>query len=312
MFEIGGYIELDHYRGEMLHKDGILLNCGRSCLKYLIKARGIKKIYLPYFCCDSVTEACQQENLEINYFHIDENFIPKDIELNSDEWLYIVDYYGQLDRSTIENLYQKYERIIIDEAQNYFAEPVEGIDTLYTCRKFFGVADGAILYTNVKLNEDLPIDESFKRMNFLLGRFERTASEFYSAFVYNNDIFINEPIKLMSKLTKNLLHALDYEFICERRTKNFERLHKAFNVVNKLNLKVPKGAFAYPLMIENGAELRKILIQEKIYVPKLWPNVTNIEYESKLASDILPLPVDQRYGLDEMNYLIKEINNIWR
>ena len=39
MREIGGYIELDTYRDQMLHEDGILLNSGRGCLWYLLKAR---------------------------------------------------------------------------------------------------------------------------------------------------------------------------------------------------------------------------------------------------------------------------------
>ena len=33
MKEIGGYIEFEKYEGKMLHEDGILLNCGRSCLE---------------------------------------------------------------------------------------------------------------------------------------------------------------------------------------------------------------------------------------------------------------------------------------
>lgn len=32
--------------------------------------------------------------------------------------------------------------------------PVENVDTLYICRKFFGVADGAFLYTDSFSNEN--------------------------------------------------------------------------------------------------------------------------------------------------------------
>ena len=301
MKEIGGYIELDRYLGKMLHSDGVLLNCGRSCLKYLIRAHGIKRIVLPYFCCKTVSEACKQEGVSVRNFHIDDNWEPVGVQPDDDEWLYIVDYYGQLDRTHIVELKNRYKRLIMDEAQNYFVEPVEEIDTIYTCRKFFGVADGAILYTNVKLNGELPTDESFERMRFLLGRFERTASEFYSEYVANNEFFINEPIKRMSKLTKNLLHGLDYEFICKRRTQNFEQLHDAFKDINKLTLKVPRGAFAYPLMIENGSEIRSRLIEQKIYVPQLWPDIPEGCREHDWANNILPLPVDQRYDGNDMN-----------
>ena len=53
MKEIGGYIELDTYTGEMMHEDGIKLNCGRNALAYVIKAKNIKKLWIHKFMCDS-------------------------------------------------------------------------------------------------------------------------------------------------------------------------------------------------------------------------------------------------------------------
>lgn len=61
--------------------------------------------------------------------------------------------------------------------------PVEGVDTIYTCRKYFGVSDGAFLYTDTKPQRNLPQDESYDRMHFLMGRYERSASEFYNEYV---------------------------------------------------------------------------------------------------------------------------------
>ena len=52
MKEIGGYIEFEHYHGEMLHGEAVALNCGRNCLAYLFKSRGIKKLRIQYFLCD--------------------------------------------------------------------------------------------------------------------------------------------------------------------------------------------------------------------------------------------------------------------
>ncbi len=311
MKEYGGYIELDTYRLPMLHEGAVALNCGRNALAYLIKAKGIKKIKVPYFMCDTVFEVCKKYGAEMSFYHIDESFMPDNIDLADDEWLYIMNYYGQLDPQYIKELKNKYVRIIVDNAQAYFEMPLSGVDTLYTCRKFFGVADGAFLYTDSKLDEELPLDESFERMHFLLGRFERTASEFYSENVANNDLFETEPIKKMSKLTDNLLHAIDYSFVKERRTENFSLYHEKLGKINRLKLREVKGAFAYPLLIENGAEIRKKLQQQKIYIPTLWPNVVEEMQENSLeyglAKDILPLPVDQRYGEEDVIYVVEEI-----
>lgn len=311
--ELGGYIELDTYSFPMLHESAVALNCGRNCLVYLIHARNIKKIALPYFLCGSVEGVCRSEGVKIRYYHIGMNFCPSELELEKEEWMYVVNYYGQLDNTTLSKLAKKYKRIIIDNAQAYFQMPIEGIDTIYTCRKFFGVADGAFLYTDAVWDEELPRDESHRRMGFLLGRFEKTAAEFYSEYVKNERNFTKEPVKRMSGLTFNLLHGINYDVAEKCRTENFAYLHERFRTLNnKLTLSVPPGAFMYPLYLEKGAEIRKKLVDEKIYIPILWPEVTDIcksEWlESDMAANILPLPVDQRYGRKEMEYMVKEVS----
>ena len=311
MKEYGGYIELDTYRLPMLHEGAVALNCGRNCLAYLIEAKRIKRIKLPYFMCDSVFEVCKKYDVEISFYHIDKYLKPVELTIEDEEWLYLMNYYGQLTREYLTELKQKYDRVIVDNAQAYFDMPIANTDTLYTCRKFFGVADGAFLYTEKKLTDELPVDESFERMHYLLGRFERTASEFYGESAANNHLFANEPIKQMSKLTTNLLHGIDYEFVKQRRTENFMLYHENLNSINQLKLREVEGAFAYPLMIENGAAVRKALQQKKIYIPTLWPNVLNDmavdSWEYRCAEDILPLPVDQRYGAEDVEYIVSVI-----
>ena len=49
----------------------------------------------------------------------------------------------------------------------------------------------------------------------------------------------------------------------------------------------------------------------KVYIPVLWPNVINEvneeSYEYQLANSILPLPVDQRYRIEDMEYMAELI-----
>lgn len=234
--------------------------------------------------------------------------------MTQDEWLYVVNFFGQLNNEFLLTLKNKYNRIIVDNAQGYFQMPITDVDTIYTCRKYFGVADGAFLYTNARLNREIPQDESFERMHFLLGRYERSANEFYSEYVANNRLFTTEPIKKMSHLTKNLLRGIDYESVSKCRTNNFALLHKEFCTTNVLKLSIPNGAFMYPLYVENGMAIRKILQQEKIYIPTLWPSVfeecSSDSLEYCYAANILPIPVDQRYGPDDMKYFVEVINRV--
>lgn len=310
MKEIGGYIEFEHYNRPMLHENGIKLNCGRNALAYLVEAFDIQRIAMPKFMCDSCENVLKTRNVEIRNYSIGFDFKPEDVVLKAGEWLYVVNFYGQLTNEYIVELRDRFRRIIIDNAQAYFQKPVKSVPTLYTCRKFFGVSDGAILYSNNTI-EIKEIDESFERMNFLLGRFERTASEFYPKFVANNHLFANESIKGMSRLTENLLRGIDYGEVCKKRTENFKYLYEHLKPVNKLSLSIPDGAFMYPMYFENGTEIRKKLQAEKIFIPTLWPAVFNIckesDLEYKMAKNILPIPVDQRYGIEEMEYILNRI-----
>lgn len=309
--EIGGYIEFEKYNGPMLHAEAIKLNSGRNALAYLIEVYCIKHIAMPKFMCDSCNEVLKRYGVTVHYYSVRSDFKPVEVNLREDEWLYLVNFYGQLSNTYIKKLGDKYGRIIADYAQSYFQKPVDGIPTLYTCRKFFGVADGAILYTDRQMERAIPQDESFDRMRFLLGRFERAASEFYSEYVKNNYCLGQEPVKKMSILTENLLRGIDYEIVKYKRTENFTYLHKYLGENNKLTLVIPSGAFMYPLYLKNGAEIRDLLLKERIYIPVLWPAVLELcneqDPEYGMAKNILPLPVDQRYGKEELDYMIKKV-----
>ena len=315
MREIGGYIELDTYHLPLLHEQAVALNCGRNALAYLLKARKIGSLLIPKFICDSVTGVCEREGVPYRFYSVGTDLLPAEpLEPKEEEWVLFVNYYSQFDNATIAEIVKRYQRVIVDQTHSYFQEPIPGVDTIYTCRKYFGVADGAFLYTDAASESSYPVDESFDRMNFLLGRYERTASEFYPEYAANNEYFRTQPIKQMSKLTRNLLHAIDYEKVKAVREENFRQLHEAFAEVNQLKLKSEPGTFMYPLMLEGGGKIRKRLQEKKIYIPTLWPDVfgwcSEEETEYQLARDILPLPIDQRYGREDMDYMIGMIREM--
>ncbi len=312
MKEYGGYIEFESFRGAEYHENALALNSGRHCVEYLIRAKDIQKLYLPYFLCDSVAALCRKLGTAVEHYRISPSFEPLfDQTLGEGEWLYVVNYYGQLSEERLRALKQKHGRVIADYAQDFFRKPLEGVDTCYTCRKFFGVADGGYLYTDARLAAPLPPSYSYDKMTFLMGRFERTAEEFYAENVANNRRFAAEPLGAMSALTQNLMRGVDYERVRQTRTENFAFLHERLEAQNRLSLRVPAGAYMYPLYVENGAALRKVLQAKKIYIPTLWSSVLELcragDMEYELAQNILPLPVDQRYGPEDMQAILTNI-----
>ena len=313
MLEIGGYLQLDQLINMPYHQHLIELNTGRNALIYLVKAKKISKLYLPYFLCNSVSDILIKYKVDYEYYQIGKDFLPIFGQtLKDDEYLYIVNYYGQVQDTVIRELKEEYNNILVDNTQSFFQKPIAGIDTLYSCRKYFGVPDGAYLSTNATWKGNLEEDESSSRMKHILGRFEGQASDYYSEFKANDGLFKNEPVKKMSLLTKNILGAIDYEKVLKSRNRNFEYLHNRLKHTNSLDIKFTDGPFAYPYYIKNGIEIRKRLAKKKIYIPTLWPNVLkendkeSIEYN--FTANILPLPCDQRYGVENMEYIVRWLN----
>lgn len=312
MKEIGGYLQLDQLINNPYHKNLIELNTARNALIYLVKAKKIKKVYIPYFLCDSIANMLKKYQVEYEYYYINKDFMPIfNQELYENEYLYIVNYYGQIIDDKIKNIKEKYRFSIIDNTQAFFQKPIPGIDTIYSCRKFFGVPDGAYLYTNTILEEQLEDDKSSNRMKHILGRFEGEASDYYDDS-RNNDAYFKElPLKKMSKLTRNILGAIDYKDVRLCRNGNFNFLHERLNTKNLLNIIIPDGAFAYPYYVKDGIKIRRKLAEKKIYIPTLWPNVLRYNNESSIeydyAANILPLPCDQRYRLNDMKMIIDNL-----
>ena len=97
MKEIGGYFGLEEFSGKEYHSDLIPVNNARNALVYLIKAKNIQKLYIPYFLCDSVSSVCNREGCVYEYYNIERNFKPIfNRALGENEYLYVVNYYGQL------------------------------------------------------------------------------------------------------------------------------------------------------------------------------------------------------------------------
>lgn len=312
MKEIGGYFELETLVSNCYYKNLLALNTSRNALIYLLKIKKINKIYLPIYLCDVIYNTLEKYNYKYEFYHINEKLLPAfDKKLDYNEYIYIVNYYGILDNKNIFELKRKYHNIIIDNTHSFFQEPIDGIDTIYNCRKWFGVPDGAYLSTNTFLDKSIDVDFSKDRMGHLLGRYEGSAYDYYDYFKETDRKFQYEPIKKMSRLTKNLMGAIDYDRVISSRKKNYDILEFALGKINRLKIIKPLVPFCYPLWIKHANEMRDFLIEHKVYVPTLWPNVIapslkgTLEYD--MAENILPLPCDQRYDEYDMEYIIKVI-----
>jgi hypothetical protein len=309
MKPIGGYFELELPSFQQYHSEAIALNSGRFCLEFILRCRKYSKVYVPYFTCDSVVEPLIKLGIPYEFYQIDKDYhIVDNIRLSGNEALMYTNYWG-LQGDYCNQLAEKYGRqLILDYTQAFFAKPINGIDTFYSCRKFFGVPDGGYLYTDLQADFDIEQDISYTRMDSLVKRIDLSPEEGYKDFNRISENFQQMPIRYMSKFTKRMMRAINYQDVFNKRRANYEILRKSLGGKELSSDEVP---MIFPYMTNDGQSLRNHLIQNKIFVAKYWPNVEEWAgkdtLETYMTNNILPLPIDQRYGEDDMNRIIKNI-----
>ena len=310
MKPIGGYFSLELSEGESYHPHAIALNTGRNCLEYIMRCRNYRKVYVPYYTCEAVMEPFQKLDIPYEYYHINKQLeIAEDISLGSEEALLYTNYFG-LKQTYVEQLAKQYgKQLIVDNTQAFYAKPIADVDTFYTCRKFFGVPDGAYLYTDAHADFEIEQDVSYDRVSFLMKRLDLGAEAGYADFHEQSKRLVGQPIKRMSNLTAQMMKGIDYRFVAQRRRENYKYLHQHLAETNQFSLELDEEAIpmVYPYLTKDGT-LKQKLIGERIYVATYWPNVlewtSEKDFECLLVQNTCFLPIDQRYGIGEMERMV--------
>jgi hypothetical protein len=309
---IGGYFELGLKKGGFLHDDAILLNSGRNCFEYILKSQKASKVFLPKYSCDALIEPLKKLDIPYAFYSINEGLeVVGDIRPGETEYIVYVNYFGIKDDYCEDILKTYNNQAIIDNSQAYFYQPQSNAPghIFYSPRKFFGVPDGGCLYTDSKMDDQLEVSTSFDRFAHLIKRIDVGAEAGYEDYKNNESEFSDQPIQLMSRLTQSLLSNIDFNEVIEIRNQNFGFLHERLSQSNTLAIDANNFAapLCYPYRTKNN-NLRQKLIEDKIFVAKYWPNVLEWcepgELEYQLTEEILPLPIDQRYNLKDMERIL--------
>lgn len=317
MKAIGGYFELETKKGNDYHERALRLNTGRNAFEYIVMTRKYNKVYLPLYTCDVLMSSLDKLNLKYEFYSINEDLEPVfNRDLLTDEAFLYINYYGIKDDIVIK-LASTYNNLIIDNTQAFFSTPIPGIDTFYSARKFFGVADGAYLYTTKRLNIRLVKDYSLDRMGHLLARIDKGAEFGYKIFRENDESLNLQDIKEMSELSSAILKGIDYNEVIRIRKENFNFLEESLKDLNdfKCNVNDRECPMIYPFLAKEGGRIRDLLIENQIYVACYWNSVLDMvaddSYEGHLTNNLLPLPIDQRYTFVEMQRIITIIKNFY-
>ena len=319
---IGGYFGEEELTGKFnsfIHENGVLLNLGRNAFRYICMSipRKVEKIYIPYYTCPLVWHSLFWTGVEYFYRINKDLEIAEDIQLGENDYIVVNNYFGIKDQY-IAKLAEKYgNHLIIDNAQAFYAPVMPNTYAFYSPRKFFGVPDGGVAYVANDVNA-VPCeeqDDSSDRLVHLQLRKEKGAEAGFATYQLNENKLDNLPMQRMSDYTHNVLRGIDYESAKEKRRANYQMLHAALGEMNALPLP-SMDSFACPMVypfIGHGDNnvLRDTLHKNRIYTATYWPNIvggiSNNIFEEFLVHNLIPLPIDQRYGEGEMLQIIETI-----
>lgn len=121
-------------------------------------------------------------------------------------------------------------------------------------------------------------------------------------------------VYLMSDFSRYLIGCVDINQLIEKRRKNSQRLLmglEEIGVSSARGFKRNECPLVVPVRVRNRDEFRKYLIDNRIYCAVHWPFDGFKAHERKHAVDnaesLISLPVDQRYGDEEIDYMIDVI-----
>lgn len=255
------------------------LNNARNCLRIIIRTYGIKKIFIPYYICPAIWQACRSENCLIKPYHINKNFYPT-YNFNKDAYILYPNYFG-ICSANVFKLSNLYPNLIVDNAHAMYM-PHCGIASFNSYRKFLPCKDGAKLY----IKKEIPT------LTTDIYTYHECLKN-YNDFV-KNELRINKlQPQLLSICTKNIISNINLENEKQERLNLFYKLHKKYSQTNelKINLAEFDVPFIYPYL--SDYDVNDNIIRYWSGLPKHFP-----EYDFYKRLKPIPLKNHAGYNTD--------------
>lgn len=308
-------------------------NYGRTAIKQ-IPILNNKRVLLPEFICDSVIKCFDIK--QIIFYKIDRNFEINLIDLIEKidytvGYIYIAHYFGYLQSDIAMNEIKKIASqkniiIIEDITQSMFSKhEFWGDYIVSSIRKWMAVHQGGMLIFNnnmlYKKEKKLPISADNYRVyamilkNMFLDRKYNTNVKYREIFIESeHDIDFKLKEEKISDLAFFLLKCVDIEQLIIKRKRNFVFLQDRLMNIGLMPVRVFKEnecPLVYPIRVKNRDDFRRYLIENKIYCAVHWPYTECLGIDRKIAREnadtLISLPIDQRYDKNDIEYMVKVI-----
>ncbi len=322
----------DHSRSVLELGRQLRLANGRSAINILVDQLRPSTIWLPSYLCDSILLGIENFNGRILFYPVDINLKIHNLDwldhVSAGDLVLVVDYFGWRPESKTFSYIRSTGALVLEDASQALltSDVGSGVDyLLFSPRKFLPVPDGGILCAveadflpNVLLHEspDIWWYQAFQAI-MLRGEFDRHGGDraWFDLFQSSEMLSPVGPYAMSEFSERALRFLFDYNSIASARIRNY---HFLFDYLGQIAVypQLPAGTvpLGFPVRLSERDRLRQKLFSHNIYPAVHWTIPSSVpEYfrdSRKLADEIMTLPCDQRYGLDDMKRMVDLILEI--
>lgn len=329
-----------------LGSDNKLLLSGRTAIDYVLKDiqknKKVETVYFPSYCCQSMLQPFIDSGINIVFYDVYfEDELTFNINVNQEcDIFFAMNYFGFLKGrmdSYIEEFKQRNIIVVEDSTHSLLSDKSNNNQSDYviaSLRKWFAILSGGLA---VKTHGQFDIDASeetfvdmvgirkiamLEKGRYMNGDTSIEKARFLDKYrTSNNMLNKNYSLYSIDKESHQILQTTDLKTIIVNRKNNAKVLYEELLKNKRLKLLFPElesndCPIFVPIILENKKErnmLREHLIKNDIYCPVHWPqpDILNKGNTNNINDKELSLINDQRYDYNDIEYLIRRINQIY-
>jgi hypothetical protein len=310
---------------------------GRSALSLILKHLQevrVNEVLLPSFLCESILQPVKALGFRYSFYPVNA-YLMAQPEPKLGTAVLIIHYFGWINSATsmlrseqIDGFY-----LIEDASQAALSDWTASNSTsrfvVLSPRKFGPVPFGG--WCNIIAKVEEPTHEmgelAWRSIAARLARsmyltqphvpVDPIIEEFYLvAFRAVETYLDNHPTDSgIPQIILDIMAGLDWAEMGNRRRLNWHCLHELLsNLVEALMTELPPDVvpLGYVIRLDERDKVRKALAAKRIFCPIHWPlpaEITSCRFPDavKLSETSLTLPIDQRYGPEDMVYMAKAL-----
>lgn len=323
------------------NEEGIFLDGGQSSLHYIYKKLNLIKdeyVIMPSYLCPSMLIGLKTLNISYDFYSInkdlsiDINSIKNLIEEKKVRAVLFINYFGFYhNKETLNYLKQLSENgiLLIEDAVQMLwfkkSKNFIGDFVFNSYRKFLSI-DGSVLLCKGYLEYVSTQESTYSKTisdarqlktEFINGNFNNE-EEFLKIYAKaENEYYENIIPRTMIFKNKELLNNCDERLIKCIRIENFKFLEGKLKFIKEIkplfdSVNIIDAPLGYPIFSKNRDALRNFLKKHNIFAPIHW-NIKNEVWAENykdsmfISNNILTIPIDQRYGYEDMIKIVQVI-----